>query len=52
MAMFFSMNNDSFRDHHPDLVKFVLDRSSRNFSPRYKIDLVLVRGGFARSAGI
>jgi hypothetical protein len=52
IAMFFSVNNEEFADVHPELVKFVLERSTRGLPPKYKVDLVLVRGGLARGAGV
>jgi hypothetical protein len=52
VAMFFSVNNDSFASLHPELVRFVLNRESTGLPPAYKVDLVLVRGGFARGVGI
>jgi hypothetical protein len=51
VTMFFSVNNDAFADHHPELVKFVRDRSTTGLPRKYKVDLVLVRGAFARSSG-
>jgi hypothetical protein len=51
VTMFFSVNTDSFAETHPELVKFVLDRNSTGLSAAYSIDLVLVRGPFARSSG-
>jgi len=52
VTMFFSVNSEKFADIHPELVKFVLDRSSRGLPPKYKVNLVLVRGGFVRSSGV
>lgn len=51
LAMFFSVNSESFADQHQDLVRFVLNRQTTGLSPAYNVDLVLVRGGFARTAG-
>ncbi len=52
ITMLFSVNNEQFAEHHPELVKFVLDRRATGLAPKYKVNLVLVRGGFARSAGV
>ena len=52
LAMFSSVNGEKFASFHPELVKFVLDCSATGGAPKYKVDLVLVRGGFARSAGV
>lgn len=52
ITMFFSVNNDSFADLHPELVKFVLDKNSTELPSFYKIDLVLVKGEFSRSTGV
>ena len=52
VAMFFSTNRVGFASDHPTLVKFVLDRSETGLPPKYRFDLVLVRGGFARASGI
>lgn len=51
LTMFFSVNSDTFADQHHDLVRFVLNRQTTGLSSAYNVDLVLVRGGFARSAG-
>jgi hypothetical protein len=51
ITMMFSANGPEFAPRHPELVKFVLDRSATGLPPEYKVDLVLVRGGFARNAG-
>lgn len=52
ITMFFSVNDEQFADHHPELVQFVLNRRATGLSPKYKVSMVLVRGGFARSAGV
>lgn len=52
ITMFFSVNGDKFAERHPELVKFVLDRPSTGLPPKYKVDVVLLRGGFARSSGV
>lgn len=37
VTMFFSVNDDSFRGNHPDLVKFVLNKNERYLSPDIRI---------------
>jgi hypothetical protein len=51
ITMMFSANGPEFAALHPELVQFVLDRSATGLPPEYEVDLVLVRRGFARSAG-
>jgi len=50
--MFLSVNGGQFAGLHPELVKFVLDSRSTDLPRKYKVDLVLVRGGFARNSGV
>jgi hypothetical protein len=52
ITMFFSVNGEKFADIHPALVKFVLDRRATGLPPEYRVNLVLVRGGFARNSGL
>lgn len=52
LTMLFSVNDEDFATAHPELVKLVLDPKARGLSPGYKLELVLVRGRFARSAGV
>lgn len=52
ITMFFSVNTDAFAELHPDLVKFVLNRDAKGIPPQYRLELVLVRGPFARSSGV
>ncbi len=52
ITMFFSVNECGFADQHPELVQYVLDKRRRCLPPRYGVDLVLVRGAFARSSGV
>jgi hypothetical protein len=52
VTMFFSVNNDEFASLHPELVRFVLDRSARGIPSKYKVELVLVRGGLSRGSGV
>lgn len=49
--MFFSVNASGFRSRHRLLEKFVLNWRTRGLPPRYRFDLVLVRGRYFRSAG-
>lgn len=51
ITMMFSANGPKFAPAHPALVKFVLDRTATSLPPEYKVDLVLIRNGFARAAG-
>jgi hypothetical protein len=51
ITMHFSTNSYGYADKHPELVRFIMDRNSRQLPPRYKIDLVLVRGHH-RSTGV
>lgn len=37
ICMFFSINNDDFREREPDLVKFLLNKEMRNLPYRYNI---------------
>lgn len=48
--MLFSVNAETFAGLHAGLVKLVLDKRSVGLSPRYRFELVLVRGRFARSS--
>lgn len=51
VTMFFSVNDERFAAKHPALERFVRDRNTRELPPWYRIDLLLVRGGFFRSCG-
>jgi hypothetical protein len=52
VTMFFTVNARGFAEEHPELVKFVLGSDSRYLPPQYRVDMVLVRGGFARWSGL
>ena len=37
ITMFFSVNSNTFRKFHPELVSFILNKQERNLSPKYRI---------------
>lgn len=52
ITMFFSVNGPEFAARHQELVRFVLSRDNRGLPVDYRVDLVLVRGPYARSSGV
>lgn len=52
VTMFFSVNEPTFGDRHPELRRFVLDRHAVGLPPRYDVFLTLVRGGMGRSSAV
>ena len=52
VCMFFSVNGPQFQQHSPDLVRFVLNRESRIFPPRYRVYVFYTASDRSRAAGI
>lgn len=52
VCMFFSVNSPSFQRDQSDLVKFVLNRESREFPPHIRIYAFYTLGARSRAAGV
>jgi len=52
VTMFFSVNSSDFQRHHPDLVRFVLNREARFLPPIYRFFVYYNIEGLSRSMGI
>ena len=52
VCMFFSVNGPQFQLHNSELVRFVLNRESRIFPPRYRVYAFYTASGRSRAAGI
>jgi hypothetical protein len=52
ITMFFSVNSPGYRNSHPELVRFVLDKNSTGLPPYVHVYLTLVKGPHARSSGV
>jgi hypothetical protein len=50
--MFFSVNSPRFREKHPYLERFVLDKHLKYLPPEYKFYVGYLRADRARSAGV
>jgi hypothetical protein len=50
--MFFSTNGPEFREVHPELVKFVLNRESKYIRPEIRIYTYYNLGGTSRQSGV
>ncbi|MGG6311547.1 hypothetical protein [Paenibacillus macerans] len=52
ITMFFSTNGDGFFKRHPDLVKFVLNPTSKYIKPSIRIFTFLAEGEYSRQSGV
>lgn len=52
VCMFFSVNSPRFREAHPELVRFVLNKDTKYLSPRTKIYVGYLWSDRIRSAGV
>ena len=52
ICMFFSANGPNFRDEHPGLVKFVLDKNENNLDPQIRIGCYYNPSQVSRQTGI
>jgi hypothetical protein len=52
VAMFFSSNGPGFQQKNPDLVRFVLNRESRELPPNFRVFSFYTLSNRSRSAGI
>lgn len=52
VTMFFSVNSEWFREKHPDLEAFVLDKERRFLSPHYRFFVYYHFQGAGRRAGV
>jgi len=52
ICMFFSANGPKFREAHPDLIKFVLNKEDKYIKPEINIYTYYNLGGISRQSGI
>ena len=52
VTMFFSANRPEFHEKHPELVKFILDKSAKGLPPRYRFFVCYNIAGWKRRIGL